>query len=149
VNLAQALTIAGKTNEAKAPYRRALALKPDNPGVLNNLAFTMLETGENADEALELAQRGLRLAGDPKLKNSLSDTVGWAYLKKKMYDAALQTFQPLVKANPANATFHYHLGATFYEKGDKRQARIELESALAAKPEASDESKIRQLLTHL
>ena len=147
--LAQVLGMAGKTSDAKAPYRHVLELQPDNPRAMNNLAFLMLETGDNADEALKLAQRGLLLANEPALKNSLTDTVGWAYLKKKMYEPALQTFQVLVTANPANATFHYHLGAAFYGKGDKRQARVELESALADKPAAGDEPKIRDLLTHL
>jgi len=147
--LAQALGLAGKPGEAKAPYRHALELQPDNPRAMNNLAFLMLETGDSADEAMKLAQRGLLLADDPALKNSLTDTVGWAYMKKKMYDPALQTFQVLVNANPANATFRYHLGAALYEKGDKRQARVELESALAAKPAPGDEPKIRDILTHL
>jgi len=149
LKLAGALEMAGRTNEAKASYRHALALQPDDPRALNNLAFLMLETGESVDEPLKLAQRGLRFADDPTMKNSLEDTVGWAYLKKKMYDAAIQTFQSLVKADPANATFHYHLGTALYEKGDKRQARVELESALAAKAALGDEQKIRELLTHL
>jgi tetratricopeptide (TPR) repeat protein len=149
LKLAGALGEAGRTNEAKASYRRALALQPDDPRAMNSLAFLMLETGESVDDAMKLAQRGLRFADDPRMKNSLEDTLGWAYLKKRMYDAALQTFQSIVKADPSNATFHYHLGTALYEKGDKRQARIELESALAAKPVPGDEPKIRELLTHL
>jgi tetratricopeptide (TPR) repeat protein len=149
LKLASTLWKAGRTTESKAAYRRALLLQPDDPRALNNLAFLMLDTGESVDEALQLAQRGLRFADDPALKNSLRDTVGWAYLKKKMYDPALQTFQTLVASNPANATFHYHLGAVLYARGDKRQARVELESALTDKPAPGDEPKIRDLLNHL
>jgi tetratricopeptide (TPR) repeat protein len=109
----------------------------------------MLDSGESPDEALKLAQRGLQVVRDPGLKASLSDTVGWAYLKKKMYDEAVQTFQSLVKANGQNATFRYHLGAALYEKGDKQRARAELQAALAAKPTPGDEPKIKELMAKL
>jgi Flp pilus assembly protein TadD len=147
--LAQAYYVEGKTDEAKSGYRRVLELKPDEPRALNNLAFLMLESGESPDEALKLAQRGLQAKPDPTLKTSLSDTVGWAYLKKKMYNEAVQTFQSLVKANDSNSTFHYHLGAALYEKGDKQRARTELQAALAAKPKPAEEPKIRELIGKL
>jgi tetratricopeptide (TPR) repeat protein len=147
--LAQAYYVEGKTGEAKSGYRRVLELQKDEPRALNNLAFLMLESGESPDEALKLAQRGLQVVHEPGLKASLSDTVGWAYYKKKMYDEAVQTFQSLVKANEQNATFRYHLGAALYEKGDKPRARTELQAALADKPNPADEPKIRELMAKL
>ena len=147
--LAQAYYGEGKTGDAKSGYRHVLQLQPDEPRALNNLAFLMLDSGESPDEALKLAQRGLQVVRDPGLKASLSDTVGWAYLKKKMYDEAVQTFQSLVKANGQNATFRYHLGAALYEKGDKQRARAELQAALAAKPTPGDEPKIKELMAKL
>jgi cellulose synthase operon protein C len=109
----------------------------------------MAESGENLDEALALAQRGRQGIVTAELSASLSDTLGWIYLKKRMDDSALQTFQNLVRKNPTNSTYRYHLGATFYQKGDKKQARVELEAALAAKPGPADEPKIRELLARL
>jgi predicted Zn-dependent protease len=75
--------------------------------------------------------------------------MGWIYLKQNQYDAALQTFQQLTKSNPANPTFRYHLGATLFQSGSKQKARTELEAALAAKPEVSDEARIRELLARI
>jgi tetratricopeptide (TPR) repeat protein len=147
--LAQALSHAGQISDAKASYRHVLEMQPDNLPALNNLAFLMAETGENLDEALSLAQRGLGSAIEPKIKTSLQDTVGWLYLKKNMYDSALQSFQGLVKRNPDNPTYHYHLGATLFAKGEQRKARAELEAALAAKPMPADEPKIRALLARI
>lgn len=147
--LAEAYYSAGKTDQAKTGYRRVLTLDRDEPRALNNLAFIMLESGESPDEALKLAQHGLQVVKQPDLKASLSDTVGWAYLKKKMYDEAVQTFQNLVAANSGNPTFLYHLGAALYGKGDRQKARTELQAALAAKPKPDDEPKIRELLGKL
>ncbi|HKD86353.1 MAG TPA: tetratricopeptide repeat protein, partial [Terriglobales bacterium] len=104
---------------------------------------------DDLDRALSLAQRGAQYAVEPGLKDSLSDTLGWIYLKKNMYNAALKKFQALVGKNPSNATYLYHLGATFYQMGDKQNARIQLKAAIAARPSSSDEPAIRGLLAGL
>jgi len=149
LTLAQALASAGRIDDAKMRYRRVLDLQPDNPNALNDLAYLMASSGENLDQALSLAERGAQYAVEPGLKDSLSDTLGWVYLKKNMYDDALRKFEALVRKNPGNATYLYHLGATFYQMGDKQNARIELKAAIAAKPSASDEPAIRGLLARL
>src|ERR1035437_2790424 len=83
------------------------------------------------------------------LKTSLSDTLGWIYLKKHMYDRALQTFQSLVNNNTGNMTFRYHLGTTLYQMGNKTKAKAEFEAALAAATKSDDEPKIRELLARI
>ena len=64
-------------------------------------------------------------------------------------DSALEIFQRLVRSDPGNPAYHYHLGAALYKKGEKQKARAELDAALAAKPGAEDVEKIRELLSHL
>ena len=149
LRLAQALVSVGRANDAKGHYRHVLQLQPDNPRALNDLAYLMADSGENLDQALSFATRAAQSAADPRLKTSLSDTVGWIYLKKKMYDDAVQTFQSLVNTNPNNPTYLYHLGATLYQKGDKARARTELDAALTAKPSPPVERDIRELLARL
>jgi len=144
--LAQALVAVRRIDDAKARYRHLLEMEPNNANALNDLAYIMADSGDSLDQALAYAQRGLQNAGEPDLRTSLADTLGWIYLKKNMNDNALQAFQSLVRSNPGNATFRYHLGAAFYQKGEKQKAHVELESALAAKPSATDEPKIRALL---
>ncbi len=147
--LARELVASGRLSDAKADYRKVLALQPNNGVALNDLAFLMADSGENLDEALSYAQRGLQNTADPGLKSSLSDTLGWIYLKKNASGSALPLFQNLVNAHPDNATYRYHLGLTLFEKGDRQRARTELETALAHKPASADEPKIRQLLAKL
>jgi tetratricopeptide (TPR) repeat protein len=147
--LAQTFVVAGRIDEAKVIYRRLLQIQPGNANALNDLAYLMADTGENVDEALAMAQRGLQNANSPSLKTSLADTLGWIYLKKNMNDSALQTFQSLVHNNPGSMTYRYHLGMALYQKGDTQGARTELQTALSAKPASSDEQKIRELLARL
>jgi predicted Zn-dependent protease len=147
--LAHALIAAGRAGDARVRYRRIIEADPDNAMALNDLAYLMADSGENLDQALAYAQRGLRYVKDPGLRTSLSDTLGWVYVKKNMTDDAVRTFRDLVKSNPRNAAFHYHLGTALYQKGDRQRARTELKAALAARPSASDEPRIRELLARL
>jgi tetratricopeptide (TPR) repeat protein len=146
LDLAHALLRAGRTGDAKLQYRRMLQLQPNNPNALNDLSYLMAQSGENLDEALALARKGTQFATEDSLKNSLQDTLGWIYLKKNMYDSALQSFQAAVNHSPGNMTFRYHLGATLFQMGNKARAKTELETALAATPKSEDEPKIRDLL---
>ena len=146
LDLAHALLGAGRVDDAKALYHQMLKIQPNNPNALNDLSYLIAESGENLDEALTLARRGAQYATEQSLKTSLSDTLGWIYLKKKMYDSALQAFQNLVNNNPNNMTFRYHLGTTLYQMGNKPKAKAELEAALVVKPKSEDEPKIRELL---
>src|SRR5579863_7826503 len=66
-------------DNAKAMYQQALALQPDHPLASNNLAYVMLEQGENVDVALSMAQTARR--GMPESPNA-ADTLGWAYYQK-------------------------------------------------------------------
>jgi tetratricopeptide (TPR) repeat protein len=149
LDLAHALLSAGRVDDAKLQYRRLLKIQPSNPNALNDLSYLTADSGENLDEALVLAQRGAQFATELSLKTSLSDTLGWIYLKKHMYDMALQRFQSLVSNNPGSMTFRYHLGTTLYQMGDKTKAKAELEAALAATDKSDDEPKIRELLARI
>jgi tetratricopeptide (TPR) repeat protein len=149
LELAHVLLKAGRTSDAKLQYRRMLKIQPNNPNALNDLSYLMAESGENLDEALALARKGTQFATDQSLKNSLQDTLGSIYLKKNMYESALQSFQVAVNSNPGSMTFRYHLGTTLYQMGNKSKAKAELQAALAATPKSEDEPKIRELLARL
>jgi tetratricopeptide (TPR) repeat protein len=132
----------GRMEEATKHYESALRLDPANPLALNNLANLLSETG-SLDEALKLANQALEKV--PEHPEFL-DTLGVIYLKKKLPDSALQIFQNLAKKHPSVSRFRYRLALAHMEKGDKRQARAELETALTG--EASEElvKQIKNLL---
>ncbi|PWU05240.1 MAG: hypothetical protein C5B51_15125 [Terriglobia bacterium] len=144
--LAISLDKAGRTEEARNTYKQVLQLQPENPTALNNLAFLLVETGGDVEEAVRLASRALQKS--PGQLN-YADTLGWAYVQKRQPAAAIQIFNNLVKASPENATFQYHLGAALAEQGDKARARVALTTALANRPTKDQEAKIKALLASL
>lgn len=144
--MAVALESTGRLPEAIQHYRRRLQLEPENPSVQNNLAYLLAETGGDLDEALRLIQQAVRkLPQHP----ALTDTLGWIYLKKNMNDSAQQVFAGLVKKDPRNPFFQYHLGSAFYAQGNKEGARKALKAGLENDPPPLTEKKIRELLALL
>lgn len=136
----------GKRQEAKPLYEHVLRIEPDNHIALNNLAFMMADIGGDLDVALTMAQKAKQKM--PHDAN-ISDTLGWIYIKKNLSDSAIQVFKDLVAKEPGRATYRYHLGLALAQKGDKPQARKELETALKSNPDKLEESKIRDLLSKL
>jgi tetratricopeptide (TPR) repeat protein len=144
--LASYLQRAGRYKEAQAEYQHVLELLPDNPFVLNNIAFLLVESGGDLDEALRVAQRALgKSPGHPVL----TDTLGWIYLKKGNKDSAVQTFSNLVRQEPKNPTYRYHYAMALLEKGDREAARKEAQSALTSQPDPDTEQKIKALASRI
>jgi Flp pilus assembly protein TadD len=143
LQLGLVLDSSGQSEEARASYEQVLKLEPDNAIALNNLAYKIAETGGDLDQALTFAQRAKQ-----KMPQDLNvaDTLGWIYIKKNLSDSAIEIFRDLVAKNPANPTYRYHLGMAFYQKGDKPQAKRELQAALQRKPPKDEEQKIKELL---
>jgi tetratricopeptide (TPR) repeat protein len=146
LQMALLLDAQGQHAQARPIYEQILKLQPDNPLALNNLAYMMAQEGENLDQALAMAQRAKQ-----KLPESLdvSDTLGWIYIKKNLSDNAIQIYRDLIAKQPERSTFRYHIGMALYQKGDKVQAKKELQAALQKKPSKEEEALIRELMSKL
>jgi Flp pilus assembly protein TadD len=144
VQMAMMYDMAGRQPEAKPLYEHVLRLQPDNAIALNNLAYQMAESGADLDQALTMAQRAKQ---QRPTDNNVADTLGWIYIKKNLSDAAIGIFKDLVQKEPARATYRYHLAMALFQKGDKAQAKKELEQALKSNPAKEEAAKIRDLLT--
>jgi tetratricopeptide (TPR) repeat protein len=129
-------------------YEKALELKPDDPGISNNLAYELLETHGNLDRALTLAQSARR--GLPE-SPEVADTLGLALYQKGIYNSAIGMFEEAIRLSaknkqPENATYHYQLGLA-YEKAEKPAlARQHFKHVLKIDPNFSDAAYIRREL---
>lgn len=140
------LTEMGRNREATDAYERAVRLDPENVVALNNLAYMHAETGGDLDLALRYAETAKRK--EPR-NPQIDDTLGWIYVKKNLNDNALVIFRSLVKQQPGNPTFRYHLGVALAQSGDTEQARQELNQALRNNPTEKDAEEIRKVLAKL
>ncbi|PWU07497.1 MAG: hypothetical protein C5B51_09910, partial [Terriglobia bacterium] len=144
--LALSLDGAGRRMEARQTYEAALKADPNNGVALNNLAFLIAESGGDLEQALTLAQKAKQLL--PNLAE-VSDTLGLIYLRKNLSDNAIDIFKQLVNKDPKQATYRYHLGMAFSQKGDRPRALQELQQALKQNPSKEEREKIQQLMSRL
>jgi tetratricopeptide (TPR) repeat protein len=133
----------GQLDKAEESYHKVLQIQPENPLAANNLAFLMLEHGENPDVALTLAQTAR--SGMPNVPTT-ADTLGWAYYKKGAYRTAINLLEDAVQKDPNNASFHYHLGLAYSKVDEQAKADAQLQKALQLDPKSTHADEIRKAL---
>lgn len=136
------LGVTNRKDEAVQASRRALAIRPGDPAVMNNLAYVLAESGDNLDEALSLAQQAV--SRSPSQPDYL-DTLGLVYLKQRKYDASVHMFGRLANQHAQVPAFTYHLALALYESGDKSGAKTQLQRALERRPSPELQKLIRDL----
>ncbi|MFH2091750.1 MAG: tetratricopeptide repeat protein [Pseudomonadota bacterium] len=117
-----------KYDLAETHYKNALNINPNYIPAANNLAFLYAEQGKELNLALDLASKTKEKAG--KLA-AVTDTLGWVYYKKELYDNAIAEFEASIDQEPDNPIFHYHLGLALNKKGEYVKAETALKKALA------------------
>jgi tetratricopeptide (TPR) repeat protein len=145
-SLGLVLDQAGEKSDARKAYEACLRVNPNNPVVLNNLAYLMAETNADLDMALNHAQKAKGLL--PNLPE-ISDTLGWILLKKALPDQAIPVFKDLVMKAPGNSTYHFHLAMAYHQKGDAAQAAAELREALKHSPPKEELQQIQEMQSRL
>jgi Flp pilus assembly protein TadD len=146
LQLALMYDTSGNRGEAKPLYEQVLRIKPDEVVALNNLAFMMADTGADLDQALTMAQKATQQRPND---GNVADTLGWIYVKKNLPDTAIGIYRKLIEQEPQRSTYRFHFGLALQMKGEKAQARKELEAALRSKPTKDEEAKIREALSKL
>jgi len=136
----------GNNQKAADYYKKALQIQPAQALAANNLAYMMLQNGENVDVALTLAQTARR--GMPNSPTS-ADTLAWAYYYKGTYSFARDLLEEALKTDPNSATKQYHLGMVYSKLGDRNNAVDHLKKAISLKPDSPDAKAAQKALQGL
>jgi tetratricopeptide (TPR) repeat protein len=81
---------AGLMDVAEKYYRQAVGLEPENPIILNNLAYFLINNDRNIEEGIELSQKALKHKPD---YYGFLDTKGWGLYKKGKFEEASEILQ--------------------------------------------------------
>ncbi|MFZ0034915.1 MAG: tetratricopeptide repeat protein, partial [Sedimentisphaerales bacterium] len=129
--LAMLLQTTGRPAESAVLYQQILALQPDDVIAINNLAWILCEENSKYQQALELVQRGLKIAPD---YIDLIDTRGVVYYKLGQYDKAVQDFTRCLEmypdGTPAATASYLHLGRALASLRQKDKAIENLKKTL-------------------
>jgi len=136
---------------AKQMYQKALELSPKNPVASNNLAYTLLQAGDNIDIALSLAQTARQ--GMPNSPN-VADTLGYIYYQKGAFKSAIDQFQEALRLIDKNKTLpdaniYYHLALAYQKTNQPSLARHELQRAFKINPNYNDAAKLKKQLAQV
>lgn len=132
-----------KWTEAEDDLKKALVLKPEQPSVMNYLAYTWIEHGINQDQALRMLHRAVELKGDD---GYIIDSLGWAYYKRGDYRKAVLYLEQAVLLEPSEATINDHLGDAYWKVGRTREARFQWDHALKLDPDEKERARIERKL---
>jgi tetratricopeptide (TPR) repeat protein len=134
---------AGRWPEAEADFQRALALSPEQPYVMNYLAYTWVEMGKNLPEARRMLERAVELRPND---GNIVDSLGWALFKIGDIPAAVRWLERAVELEPRSSVINDHLGDAYWAAGRRNEARFQWQRALRNEPEAAEVPKIEAKL---
>jgi len=129
--------------KAESDLRRALALEPDQPMVLNYLGYSMVEKKINLHEAMEMVRKAVELKPND---GYIVDSLGWAHYQLGEYDEAVKQLEHAVELKPADPVIADHLGDAYWRVGRQLEARFQWQHAKDNKPEVADLERIEKKL---
>ncbi|SFH13669.1 Flp pilus assembly protein TadD, contains TPR repeats [Palleronia marisminoris] len=121
---------------AKADFETALELNPDQPQVLNYLGYSMLERGDDLEEALDMIERAVAAAPN---SGAIVDSLGWGLYRAGRYEEAVDPMERAVELMPVDPVVNDHLGDVLWAVGRKLEARFQWQRALSFMDEDTED----------
>ena len=118
--------------KAETDLRKALALEPNQPSVMNYLGYSMVDRGDRLPEALKLIKGAVSQRPND---GYIVDSLGWAYYRLGDYKNAETTLEHAVELKPADPEINAHLGDAYWQGGRRDEARLQWQRALGLNPE--------------
>lgn len=119
-------------SDAEADLKKALELRPDQPSVLNYLAYSWVEQGRNLKKAEDMLKKAVNDRPDD---GYIVDSLGWVYFRQGRFAEAVVELERAVSLKPGDPTINDHLGDAYWAVGRRLEAEFQWRTALALKPE--------------
>lgn len=119
-------------DEAEADFKRALELEPEQPYVLNYLAYSWVERGIHIAEAKAMIKRAVAREYD---NGAIVDSLGWVLYRIGEYQEAVKELERAIQLEPGDPTINDHLGDAYWMVGRRIEAEFQWKRALNLKPD--------------
>ncbi|MEM7222040.1 MAG: tetratricopeptide repeat protein [Pseudomonadota bacterium] len=127
-----ALERSGDWARAEQDFLKALELQPEQPYVMNYLAYSWVEKKLNLEEAERMLIRAVELRPNDGF---IVDSLGWVYFQLGEYDKAVTNLERAVELRPQDPVINDHLGDAFWRVGRRQEARFQWRRSLSLDPE--------------
>lgn len=111
---------AGNWRAARPLLERALTLSPEDPAVLNELGYGLVEQRENGERGAALIAKAASLRPDDP---AIIDSLGVARLRSGAADDAVTLLERAVRLDIGQAEIGEHLGDAYWAAGRRIDAR--------------------------
>jgi tetratricopeptide (TPR) repeat protein len=131
----------GRLGDAEKELRRLMAEDPLNANAMNSLSYMLAEHNERLPEAVDLAQRALKVEpGNP----AYLDTLGWALFKQGKVEEAADPLGKAAAILTGNSVIQDHHGDVLAKRGRTAEALAAWQRALAGDGESIDRAAIEK-----
>lgn len=141
INLASYYQQSGKLGAATDQYQKSLKFAPNNPVILNNLAY--LVGLKDIARALQLAAKANRLA---PLSPQIMDTYGWLLVRDHRAARALPLLKKAAGEMRGTPQIQYHFAQALADTGQRQKAASVLEAALGKNKNFAQKAAAEALL---
>ena len=98
----------------------SLEISPNQPYVMNYLAYSWLENGKNFNKALEMLRKANELEKD---SGYITDSLGWALYKLNRFSEAKEYLKMAIILMPSDPIINDHFADCLWKNNQKIQAR--------------------------
>jgi tetratricopeptide (TPR) repeat protein len=117
---------------AEADFLKALELQPEQPDVMNYLAYSWVEQGMHYERAEKMLQRAVELRPNA---GHIVDSLGWVLYRTGKIAESVPVLERAVELVPDDPTLLDHLGDALWRVGRREEARFQWKRSLQSKPE--------------
>jgi Flp pilus assembly protein TadD len=133
-------------SEATNLMLKMIETDPKNAHAWNFLGYSLLERGENLDQAFAYIQKALSINPDD---GYIRDSLGWYYFKLGQIDQAYREISMAIKKIPEDIVIMKHLALIHHHKKDYRKAKELIEAALRMSKLESEKKELIDVLDQL
>ncbi|MHA1153469.1 MAG: tetratricopeptide repeat protein [Alphaproteobacteria bacterium] len=121
--------------QAEADFLQALDLEPEQPFVMNYLAYSWIEKKLHLDRAKAMLVRAVELRPDD---GYIVDSLGWVYFRLGEYNKGVRYLERAVELRSQDPVINDHLGDAYWRVGRRQEARFQWRRALSLGPEEAE-----------
>jgi len=130
---------------AEKDLLQALSFQPENPAILNFLAYSWADKGVNLSKALEYAKHAAALKPND---GYILDSYGWTLFRLSQYKESVNWLEQAVAQIPDDSTLLDHLGDAYWQAGRHDEARYQWKHSRDMSQDAAFKTLAEQKIQH-